>query len=83
MLTLQYESKVIQGKKDQITSTYPLTGNKKIGGPCLLHLLFGQVDPSLVVSMESLCEQIKTAKLHGFKKNVDELLTFAPIKYSK
>jgi hypothetical protein len=33
--------KVIQGKKDEITFTCPLTGNKKIDVPCLLYLLFG------------------------------------------
>ena len=46
--------KVIQGKKDQITFTCPSTGNEKIDGPCLLYLLFDQVDPSLAVSTEAL-----------------------------
>ena len=76
-------SKVIQGKKDQITFTCPSTGSKKIDGPCLLYLLFDRVDPSLVVSMESLREQIETAKLHTFKNNVDELLAYTEERYEK
>ena len=83
ILTSTGFSKVIQGKKDEITFTCPATGNEKIDGPCLLYLLFDRVDPSLVVSMESLREQIETAKLHKFKNNVDELLSYIEERYEK
>ena len=76
-------SKIVQGKRDQITFTCPETGNEKIDGPCLLYLLFDRVDPSLVVSMETLREQIETAKLHQFKGNVDELLTHIEERHEK
>ena len=76
-------SKVIQGKRDKITFTCPLTGNEKIDSPCLLYLLFDRVDPSLVVSMELLREQIETVKLHNFKNNFDELLTYIKERHKR
>ena len=76
ILTFTGFKKIIQWKMDDITFTCPVTGNEKIDNLCLLYLLFWQVDPILIVSMESLCDQIETDNLHTFNNNVDELLSF-------
>ena len=44
---------------------------QKIDRPFPLYLLFDQVDPSLIASMEYLRKKIETAKLHTFKNNVN------------
>ena len=66
---------VLQGHENEISFTCSVTGSMDVDGPCLLHLIWQKVDPSLTVNVETLRAKIETAKLHGHENIVDTMLT--------
>ena len=73
-ITATRYSNVIQGHEYEISFTCPVTGSIVVDGPCLLHLMWQKVDPSLAVTVETLRAKIESTKLHGYENNVDVML---------
>ena len=76
-------SKIISNKLPLISFRDPATGVETIDGPCLLHLMYDRIDPSLNVNVEHLRETIEKVKLHNFGNNVDECLQCIEENYEK
>ena len=68
-------SNIIQGHENEISFTCPVTGSIVVDGPCLPHLIWQKVDPSLTVIVETLRAKIESTKLHGYENDVDVMLT--------
>ena len=76
-------TRIIAGYQDLISYTCPNTGAQVIDGPSILWLLLDRVDPSLVVSVETLRAKIETMKLHTHKNDVGEMITAIEEAYHK
>ena len=68
-------SNALQGHEDEISFTCPVAGSIVVDCPCLLHLVWLKVDPSLAVNVETLRAKIESTNLHGYETIVDEMLT--------
>ena len=66
-LTATGYSNVLQGEEDEISFTCPVIGSIVVDRPCLLHLIWQKVDPSLTVNAETLRAKIKPSSFTVMK----------------
>ena len=76
-------TRIIAGKQNLISYTCSNTGAIVVDGPSVLWLLLDRVDPSLIVSVETLRAKIETMKLHTYKNDVGEMITDIEEAYRK
>ena len=62
-------------KKDKFEFYNAATREVEYDGPIMMFLLFQKTDPSTIVGLDSILEQIKNAKLGNHANDVDAMLT--------
>ena len=62
-------------KNNMFTFQDDTTVNEIIDGLCLLKLLFGRIDPNVVVGVKVLRQNLEATKLHPYQNDVDAMPT--------
>ena len=71
--TLGFQDLLLQ--HDAFTFTDATSGEVHFDGPTMLKLILTQIDPDMIVGMDSLKAQLESMKLHDFGNDVGKMLT--------
>ena len=66
---------ILQGNRDKISFTCPNTIAKVVDVSSNLWVLLDRIDPSLIISIQSLRERTENAKLRSYNNDVGEMLS--------
>jgi len=68
-------------RKEDFQFQNPTTSEIEFDGPTMIFIIFTLIDPSTVVGLDSIEEQLTDAKLGDFSNDVSSMLTFMQTNY--